>query len=806
MSQSWNGCGWQVGIAIRLAIGGAIAFAFGDCAVAQSVIIPDNTLGTESSRVEPNSFSGSTEVLTGGAQRGSNLFHSFQELNVSEGRAAFFRSPNSNIQNIITRVTGSNISKILGTLGTFQIIDGNPAVSNANVFLINPNGIVFGPNAVLSLGGSFVASTASSIKFADGTQFSATAPQTTPLLTVSVPLGLQFGKTGGDILMQGAIAVPPGKTIALVGGNVTLEGGSNRRFLQAKGGQIALGGILGAGTVGLNLDSNNQPLSFPNDVALADVSLRNLALVNVNGEGGGDIQVHGRRVTLTDGSKLVADTLGSQNGRGISIQAEQLTIKDGSLVRASTFATGSGGNLTVRASDSVQLSGTDAIGSPSALFTETSGQGAAGNLTITTGKLIVENGANVSTTTRSDNRGKGGTLQVTASDFVKLSGTSSVNSEFPSGLFTQTLGKGDAGSLTINTRQLIVQDGAQVTAGTGRGSQGKGGTLTVSASDSVELVGTGPNGQPPSGLFARTRGSGDAGSLTMTTGQLTVRDGAQVTVESLGSGNAGNLQIQARSIRLDNQGKLSAGTASGQGGNITLRDLDLLLLSGNSQITTNADTSKVGADVAGGNINIDSKLIVATPGENSDITANAFKGRGGNVNITTQGIFGIDRREGQTPQNDMTNDITASSELGINGRIQINTPNIDPSRGFVALPAQVVETSQQIVAQGCPSEGGERRNQFIITGRGGLPPSPYEPLSPDVVWSDTRTSATTSQQQRSQVSAAKPPSKAEVMKIVPATGWVFNGKGQVTLISHASSATPYSTRVPCHAAQKSIVK
>jgi filamentous hemagglutinin family protein len=244
MFQNKNSCFWQLGLAISLAIGGAIAFGFADSAFAQSLIIPDSTLGNESSRVVPNEFGGSTEVLRGGATRGNNLFHSFLELNVSEGRGAFFLSP-SNIQNIITRVTGRNRSEILGTLGTFQMIDGTPAFSNANLFLINPNGIVFGPNAVLNLGGSFVASTASSIKFADGTEFSATTPQTTPLLTVSVPIGLQFGRTARDIQVQGGISVEPGKTLALIGGNVTLDGG----LLNAPVGQIVLGGILGEVTL-----------------------------------------------------------------------------------------------------------------------------------------------------------------------------------------------------------------------------------------------------------------------------------------------------------------------------------------------------------------------------------------------------------------------------------------------------------------------------------------------------------------------------------------------------------------------------
>lgn len=119
----------------------------------QSNIVPDSTLGTESSQVIDNFQGLPIEVITGGATRKINLFHSFQEFNVSEGRGAYFFSPSANIQNILARVTGNNPSEILGRLGTF-------GSSNPNLFLINPNGIVFGKNASLDVQGSFVGTTA----------------------------------------------------------------------------------------------------------------------------------------------------------------------------------------------------------------------------------------------------------------------------------------------------------------------------------------------------------------------------------------------------------------------------------------------------------------------------------------------------------------------------------------------------------------------------------------------------------------------------------------------------------------------
>ncbi|MBH8553355.1 filamentous hemagglutinin N-terminal domain-containing protein [Nostocaceae cyanobacterium CENA357] len=789
MTQSGKGCSLQLGLANSLATAGALALSItspcASSAFAQSVITPDQNLGTENSQVINNYLGNPTEALTGGATRGNNLFHSFQEFNVKEGRSAIFLSPDSNIQNILVRVTGSNRSEILGKLET-------SVGSNANLFLINPNGVIFGQKATLQIGGSFVASTASGIKFADDTVFSATTPQTTPLLTVSVPLGLQFAKIGGEINLQGTLEVPTGKTLGLVGGNVTLDGGNispdlMRNNLLAPNGQIALGGILGAGIIGLNLDNSNQILSFPNDVALADVSFINQARIDVSGDGGGYIQLQGKRITLNDASQIFADTIGSQNGRGISIQAEQLTLQNGSQIKAFVRenATGSGGSVIVSAADSVLVSGEIPkgkfnAGNPSALFTETSGEGSAGKLTITTGRLIVENGANVTASARARSQGEGGNLEVTASEFVKLSGSSAFNR--PNGLFAQTEGSGNAGYLNITTPVLIVRDGSVISAATLANSSGNGGSLTIKASDYVELSGNAPNGFP-SGLYVRSRGSGDGGSLFLTTGQLIV-DKAQVTVSALQGGNAGNLEVKARDIRL-NEGKLIAETTSGNGGDIKLQLQNLLMLRNHSQISTTAGISGQGGN--GGNITIDTPngFIVAVPSENSDISANAFTGKGGNVQVNAFSVFGTQFREKPTE----FSDITASSEFGLNGTVEINTPDVDLNPELINLPTQPVEPQ---VSQVCRASTALKKNSFTITGRGGLPSSPTEPLNADAVladWISLDTVAT----KPSSVNLSKNTASSTQTSIVEATGWVINTKGEVVLTANTPTATPHSS-------------
>ncbi|MBN3957336.1 MAG: filamentous hemagglutinin N-terminal domain-containing protein [Nostoc sp. NMS8] len=160
-------------------------------------IIPDNTLPNDS-RVTTQ---GNTNIINGGTKAGNNLFHSFEQFSLSTGRTGYFDNT-SDIQNIITRVTGKSISNIDGLL---------KANGTANLFLLNPNGIVFGSNARLDIGGSFLGSTASSLKFANGKEFNTTAPQTTSLLTVNVPIGLGLDNNPGEIRVQGSannLAIP----------------------------------------------------------------------------------------------------------------------------------------------------------------------------------------------------------------------------------------------------------------------------------------------------------------------------------------------------------------------------------------------------------------------------------------------------------------------------------------------------------------------------------------------------------------------------------------------------------------------
>ncbi|WP_375515223.1 hypothetical protein [uncultured Nostoc sp.] len=262
--------------------------------------------------------------------------------------------------------------------------------------------------------------------------------------------------------------------------------------------------------------------------------------------------------------------------------------------------------------------------------------------------------------------------------------------------------------------------------------------------------------------------SGNAGGVILITPQLRVMDRADIGVRNEGTGNAGNFEVYADSIFLTNHGTISATTQSGNGGNLVLNAQQLLLMRGNSKISVEA---KEAGD--GGNITLNAPSIVGL--ENSDIIANAVKGRGGNIQITTQGLFGLKFRSQLTPEND----ITASSQFGVSGTVQVNTIGVDPNSGLVELPANVTDPSQQIVT-GCT---GNQRNPFVATGRGGVPQNPNQQVMNDRTWSDTRDIS--AYRKTREVTAQIPPSP-EIL--VQATSWHRNANGKVELIAAQSPA------------------
>lgn len=532
----WKAKAWQLLIVTSLTTAHALAL---DANSTNAQITPDTTLGNESSKVTSQE---AVETINGGAARGANLFHSFSEFNVKEGSSAYFVNP-PGIDNIITRVTGANFSNILGTLG----VKGG----NANLFFLNPNGIIFGANARLDIGGSFIGSTANNLKFVDGKEFSTTGSQSTALLSISVPIGLGFGTSSGSIRVQGnglgrrqafnnpnatenlidtsvGLQVQPNQTLALVANDLEMEGAT----LSSVGGRIELGSVAPSSTITLAPVEKGWGLDYDNVQNFQDIKFFQQTIVNSSGIGAGEIYIRGRQVKLAGDSLIEASTLGDLNGGIISITSSDLL------------------ELTELSEDTKFVTAIAAQVYPKAT-------GNSGNIIINTGRLFLRDGAQINTTT--NGKGSSGSLNVSARDFVELIGTT--GNLFSALLNSVNVGAtGNSGNLTIDTGKLIVRDGAQIFTGTyGKGSSG---SLNVSARDSVELIGRLSNryGSALSTLVG-TGATGNGGNLNLATKKLIIRDGAVISSSTQGQGIAGSLTIKAsNSVQL--LGKSSSGISS----------------------------------------------------------------------------------------------------------------------------------------------------------------------------------------------------------------------------------------------------
>ncbi|GAB1539269.1 hypothetical protein NUACC21_19350 [Scytonema sp. NUACC21] len=575
-------------------------------------------------------------------------------------------------------VTGGSVSNIDGLIR---------ANGNANLFLLNPNGIIFGRNAELNIGGSFVASTASSLKFADGAEFSALAPQTTPLLTVSVPIGLQYGETAGSIrnLSQATnnigelvgLEVEPSKTLALVGGYVELDGG----ILQAPGGQVELGGLAQLGTVALNFTGNNLSLNFPQNVQRADVSLINSADVNVLADGGGSIAINAQNLNMGGGSRLQAGinsdlgSIGSQAGNveinatgivnindssiinallprsvgkggDINITTGSLAVTNGAQVAASTLGQGNAGNLTILARNTVSFDGKSSNGlSTSAAFStvESGAVGKGGNINITTGSLSLTNEASLNAATRG--QGDAGSVKIDARDIVTFDGGD---------IFTNVVigAVGTGGNINITTGSLSISNGAQLVAGTN--GQGNAGNVTINARDTVSLDSAVDKSSTAVFSTVGREAVGKGGNINITTGSLSLTNGSNLVTSTFGQGDAGNVMINARdTVSLAGVKSSSSRVPSavfstvereavGKGGNINITTGSLSLTNGAQISVANRARQGNAGNVV---INARDKVFLDGVGSNKLLSAvfssveREAVGNGGNINITTGSLF-----------------------------------------------------------------------------------------------------------------------------------------------------------------------
>ena len=490
------------------------------------------------------------------------------------------------------------------------------------------------------------------------------------------------------------------------------------------------------------------------------------------------------------------------NGGSLTLTTETLSLTDGAQIQADTVAAGNAGTVQINA-ETIMATGTAPAGFPSGVFSvvEAGAAGNGGSLSLNVDRLLLTNGAQVSSSTLG--AGDAGLFTLQARQ-IEVMGTGET---LPSAILAtvEPGAMGNGGNIQIQTDLLRLTEGGQIATSTS--GDGNAGDLTAIA-QTIELVGTSPVGS--SGLLSNAvnDGTGAGGDLLVQANHISLREGATLTVSNFpsnpnldvlpGQGPAGNITLTTGSLQVETGSTISADANAGGAGNIEIVAaapetllLDqgaittaggegnisiatpLLLLRRNSLISAQAsETSN------GGNVDIDGTLVVAFPTENSDILANAAAGQGGNINITTEGLFGL---EVTTDALDLNlSEINASSETGIDGVVEINTPEVDPNQGLVDLPTQAEVPT---VLQGCAASGEAPDSQFVDTGRGGVRPSPTEPLSNHEIWEDVQLPAPPTQTStESEGDLGSPPAQ-----IVEAQGWQVDAQGNTVLVANVSA-------------------
>lgn len=729
--------------------------------ISQAQIVSDGTLNTLVEQLE------SMRKITGGERVGNNLFHSFEEFSIPIGVEAIFENA-ADIENIFTRITGSEASFIEGLLQT---------AGGANFFLVNPNGIVFGENARLDVGGSFIATTADSIEFADGTNFTARGDEPKVSLTISLPIGLGFLGNNGSITVNGSgeqitrpgrfgrepylrnrtsgLAVPSGETFALVGNGINFNSGA----VVTENGQVFLGSV-SSGRVKLEKVNHSWTLDYANITAFEDVNFNKNSLIDPSGTNISSIEVFGKDIILTDnsilliqnenttgestirinaydflkiseGSNITTETTGQGNASSIFISAGSLFVQNQGGIVTGTFDLGKSGDINIAISEELQIIDAATTATPEGIISFTNSSGDAGNILISTQKLQAAQGASITSSTVGE--GNSGTLEINA-ELIELEGTTGRNNTFTF-IGSASLGKGNAGNVNLNTANLKISNGAAVSSDSS--SNAAAGNININASQAIEVNGIDSNTGNQSSINSSVTiqdnaalrnilglpeiPNGNAGNIIINTPTLNVTQEGTISVENQGTGEGGILSINADTLTLDFTGSLTAAAESGIGGNVTLNTQNLEIGAG-SQITAEA-----GNDGDGGNITINTANLIAK--KNSQVTANAFRGRGGNININAQGLFLFDSPE---------NIFTASSELGIEGAVKINTTEEDIDKDLVPINYPFLSV-EEVLAKSCLTPKGRgNKTRLNVLGKGGLSISPFSSLDEGEETTSTR--------------------------------------------------------------------
>ncbi len=712
---------------------------FSTTALAQVTL--DGTLGRAGTLPGPDYQIGADV----GQQHGGNLFHSFQDFNLQSHESATFSGPD-NVQNIISRVTGGNPSNIDGTLRS--------SISNADMYFLNPSGILFGPNAKLDLQGGFHASTADYLRLADGGRFEARVPGNS-LLTVApvAAFGFLTDLPAALSLQESQLTVPYGQTFSLTGGNLSLTGAQ----VSALGGQVTLSSLAQAGQVALA----NPTLSGKGGT----IELQNQAKVSTSGLGGGKVLIRGGQL-LMDHSAIEAFTLGNQDGQGIDIVTDKSVNVKGGLeaIGTLTFGNGNGGNVQIRTPRLEMTAG-------SHVDTSTLGSGAGGDIEVQANQVTLSGGAALASIAKGS--GAGGIIRINARDSLSLIGrvageenplsdnsyisADSMNTgqtgeihitthylNLDGGFLSmEAAGLADARSIMIEADSVIFQNGGGIVSDTFGGHAGGHITLKVAGDFTVKgrkstVTATSAYfnmeiDAMQSGISAGTLGSGAAGYITISANRLVMQDSVIMTVAA-GTGPAGQIQIMAHELQLDQGASITSSTSFVLGKTLFAGTGD----GGEVNVSVTGDLRIRGSNFLGIPSNISSSTTTIGRGGNVKVQANQLQLREGGLitaNSTGLGEAGNLTIQADTLEIFDDSQITTSAQLAGGGDIHLTVANQlylrqgllttsvasgigDGGNIIIGNPQFVVMNHGHIVAQADAGHGGNIRiiaDQFLKT-------------------------------------------------------------------------------------------
>jgi|GEM_PF-863072 len=527
-----------------------------------------------------------------GRQLGSNLFHSFARFNLDQAETATFNGP-ANIQNVLARVTQGASS-----------IDGKIAstIEGANLYLVNPQGITFGPNAQLDVKGSFHATTADYVKLQDGVRFTAAPePAADSALTSAPPQAFGFlDSAPASITVNGSqLAVPAGETLTLAGGNVEI---TNQATVSVWDGQINLI----SASAPSEIDVHNPHASGSPPTEGGTINIGRQSTVDAGGFGGGKVYIRGGRLTVAEGSSVRADTGWTADGAAVDIQLSgDLNLSGGSVISSNTLSSGNPHGISIKS-----RAGTVTL-NDSGISSMTAGSGNAGAIALDVGSLDMNN-ALIFSNTLALQGGNAGNIDLTSAGAVILTGSS---------ISSATSGSGNAGSLTLNVGHLDLS-GSVIFSDTFASQGGHAGNIALTSTGSVTLNG--------SGISSATYGFGNAGAIALDVGSLDMNNALIFSnALALQGGNAGNIDLtSAGAVTLASGSGISSATyGSGNAGSLTL-DVGSLNLSG-SAIFSNAFAGQGGH---AGNIALTSAGAVTLANSNLS-SASSGSGDAGTITL-----------------------------------------------------------------------------------------------------------------------------------------------------------------------------